>query len=532
MRNCLILIYFLGFFSLMKAEDKQLGKLGIYRTCFDVTHYKIEVNVHPLSKSITGNNTITAIFVEPSSIIQIDYVATMKVGEVKLISGKALKYRRKGRAVLIQLDRQYTKGETLKLKISFAGQPEIAKKAPWQGGFVWSKDNNGHDWIGLACESKGASIWLPCKDHWNDEPDSVDMHLGVPKGLMGVSNGRLIGNSSISDSMVVYHWKTSSTINHYNISINVGKYAHIRDSHSGVQGDLSLDYYVLAYNASKAIKHFKETDTMLSAFEHYFGPYPFYKDGYKLVETPYWGMEHQSCVAYGNNYKFNKYGFDFILVHESGHEWFANSITASDPADMWIHESFTTYSEALFVEYTQGIDSAISYLNMQRKLVVSKIPMQGVRNIDFHNRKDNDIYYKGSWMLHTLRNHIGNDSIWLSILQGISKTFRHKIIRTEDMTDYISKASGLNLEAFWKQYLYGTKIPVLHVRIVKIKGESCLEWYLSRVDGNFELNIKLAPNIVIKAGSKPRRMALDQSISLFDFKNAESKYLIQVVTEL
>lgn len=532
MKNSLILFSFLSLISILKADDKQLGKLGKQRTCFDVKHYSIAVNVHPVSKSITGSNTIQAVFVEESRMIQIDYVQKMKISEIKLQNGHDLKYYRKGRAVLIELDRIYKKGEVIKFKVSFMGQPEVAKKAPWQGGFVWSKDKDGNDWIGLACESKGASIWLPCKDHWNDEPDSLDMHLGVPKGLMGVSNGRLMGNTSISDSMVVYHWRTSNTINHYNISINIGKYAHIKDVYNGKEGALSLDYYVLAYNASKAIKHFRETDTMLRIFEHFFGPYPFYSDGYKLVETPYWGMEHQSCIAYGNNYKFNKFGFDFIIVHESGHEWFANSITASDPADMWIHESFTTYSEALFVEYTKGIDSAISYLSMQRKLIVSRYPIQGTRNIDLHHRKDNDIYYKGTWVLHTLRNHFGNDSIWMDILYGIGSTFRHKIIRTEDVTNYINKASGLNLEPFWKQYLYGTKLPVLHVKMGKSMSESYIEWYLSKVETNFQLNLKLSPDRILQADSKPRRLALDGELSVFDFKRLESLYLIKVEIEL
>jgi aminopeptidase N len=265
----------------------------------------------------------------------------------------------------------------------------------------------------------------------------MDMYLSVPDTLLGVSNGRL-KDVVKSTNQTTYHWQVLNPINNYNITINIGDYVLISDTFHG-KNTLSLDYYVLRYNVEKARKHFQEVDTMLRAFEQYFGAYPFPEDGYKLVETPYWGMEHQSCVAYGNKYRYNEYGFDFIIVHESGHEWFANSITAADPADLWIHESFTTYSEALYVEYTQGKGRSLSYLQMQREKVVNKFPMQGPKHQNYHGWKDNDIYYKGSWVLQTLRYSVNNDSLWFLMLRELSAKFRHQLISTDDIVQFICK---------------------------------------------------------------------------------------------
>lgn len=513
----------------VRADDAQLGKLGFYRTCYDVKHYEIRVNVHPISKSIDGSNTISTQLQAVTSMLQIDYVPSMFIDDILLNDGQKLKFARKKRAVLIQLPKVYEKGEYIKFTVKFHGKPEVAKKAPWQGGFVWSKDNEGNDWVGLACESKGASIWLPCKDHWSDEPDSLDMYLGVPRGLTGVSNGKFISTKYI-DSFVTFHWKTSNTINHYNISINIGMYAHITDKFNGEAGLLKKDYYILKYNSQKAIRHFKGVDTMLRAFEHFFGPYPFYEDTYKLVETPYWGMEHQSCVAYGNNYRYNDYGFDFIIVHESGHEWFANSITADDPADMWIHESFTTYSEALYLEYSRNYDYAVSYLKMQRKNIVSKKPIQGTRNIDYHDRPDNDIYYKGSWMLHTLRNHLQNDSLWFVTLRNFSNRFRHCITNTTSVARYFENSLGMDSgSVFFKQYIYGKSIPTLKVCKVDSKdGKYYVECRFTDVVKGFSLNLKLGDKFEGKVGDKAVRFEISSDFDINALKSLEDSYLIKV----
>jgi len=334
-----------------------------------------------------------------------------------------------------------------------------------------------NDWVGLACESIGANIWLPCKDHWSDEADSMDMHLTVPSALVGVSNGKLLSMYNEDEGYKTYNWQVKNTINNYNISINIGKYTLIQDTFNGIN-NIALNYYVLNYNKDKATQYFKQVKTMLRAFEHYFGKYPFAADGYKLVETPYWGMEHQSCIAYGNNYKNNAFGFDFIIVHESGHEWFANSITASDAADMWIHESFTTYSESLFVEYTQGKNKAVEYLISQRNKIKNLSAIQGPKNIFYHGQLDSDMYYKGTWMLHTMRTVLNNDSLWFKTLFKFSAAYYHQIISSAQVLAFFNQETNYNWNAFFTQYLTTTKIPVLQVKIKLLKGNKKQITYL------------------------------------------------------
>lgn len=397
--------------------------------------------------------------------MQIDLSGLLKINQIRF-EQQVCNIRRDSNRVFVQLPRGIKSGETGRLEVYYQGKPRVAKKAPWDGGFVWSRDSSGMPWIGVACEGVGASVWMPCKDVWNDEPDSIDVRLEVPKGLTGVSNGKLMGVAagSVKD-YEVFHWKVSNPINHYSITVNVGNYAHLTDSLTDINGtQIKLDYYVLKGNEEKALHHFKQVGGMLTGFGYYFGPYPFSNDGYKLVEAPYWGMEHQSCVAYGNQYKNNSFGFDFIIIHESGHEWFANSITADDPAEMWIHESFTTYSEALYVEYFQGYERSLDYLNTQKGLIVNKVPMVGPRGVNFHNRSDNDIYYKGTWMLHTMRNVLNNDSIWFRTLKGFALKYQKQIINTATVLAYFNEATGRSWDAFFRQYLYGTNLPLLEYK--------------------------------------------------------------------
>lgn len=497
---------------------------------FDVQHYDIQVKVQPAQKRISGTNTITFKALGNTRSIQLDFVKEMMVEGVFDGFDMPVSFTRKGDDINIEFKDSIKTGETGIVRVKFSGNPLVAKKAPWDGGFVWSKDKTGNDWVGLACESKGASIWLPCKDEWSDEPESMDMHLSVPVGLTGVSNGVLVDVKE-QDSFSTFHWRVSNPINHYNISINVGKYAHIKDVYRNID-DIDLNYYVLEYNQEKARNHFLEVDTMLRAFEHYFGPYPFPVDGYKLVETPYWGMEHQSCVAYGNNYKYNKYGFDFIIVHESGHEWFANSITAIDPADMWIHESFTTYSEALFLEYTKGRQVSLDYLNMQREKIVAKRPMQGKRYINYHNHKDNDIYYKGTWMLQTLREHIGNDSQWFKMIRSLDMKFRHSIISTETMLTHIDSTLKNGSMAILSHYIYKPALPCLKLKIKHSKdGKTTLEYRFKNTEPDFALNLSISikgKRLQFKADSTKRSIEIPSDISLEDLKELEKRYLVEI----
>ncbi len=536
--NYLVCFAFICFFTTINAQqpftryDYLHGKLTPLRTCFDVKHYDITLKVEPTQQHISGNNAISFLVVKDFQQLQLDLFSVMQIDSI-CFYGKKTSFTRDSNAVFVDLGIKVKKGSSGKLVVYFSGKPPMAKKAPWDGGFVWSKDAANTDWIGLACEGLGASCWLPCKDHWSDEADSMDMHLQVPSSLVGVSNGRLMGKVELENGFTQYNWKVRNPINNYNISVNIGAYTHLHDTY--IQKDsqeLTLDYYVLSDNAAKAKEHFKQVPKMLEAFEHYFGAYPFGEDGYKLVETPYWGMEHQSCVAYGNDYKNNRYDFDFIIVHESGHEWFGNSLTANDPAEMWIHESFTTYSEALYVEYFMGYAKAQQYLKEQAKNIENKAPLIGPYDVHYHGRDDNDIYYKGSWMLHTLRSAIDNDTLWFNMIRELSTTFKKQNVSTAQIIAFFNARSGMKLDHFFKQYLYTASLPVFEYKI-EDRGERNLVMsyhWVNMVKG-FDLPVKLTATKGTYETVTPQKSWQLIDLNYFDendFKIEPNKYLIEI----
>ena len=515
-----------------QAKRKDIGKLVFERSCFDVLHYDIEVKIKPKEKFISGSNNIEFKMLENTSKIQLDYAKSMNLDSAKYM-GESIPFNRKGNTVMFDFSKGLLKNYTYSLKLYFSGKPLEAKLAPWDGGFVWRKDKKEYDWVGLACEGLGASAWLPCKDHWSDEAEGADITLIVPKDLTGVSNGKLIDEKIVDSAFKAFHWRVVNPINNYNISINVGRYVNFKDTFSGIN-KLPLSYYVLDYNQAAAEKHFLQVHGMLEAFEHYFGQYPFKEDSYKLVETPYWGMEHQSCIAYGNNYKNNDFGFDFIIIHESGHEWYANNITASDAADMWIHESFTTYSEALYLEYKTNKTSSIEYLLGQKKKIVSKHPMQGPRGVFYHGRTDSDIYYKGTWMLHTMRSVLNNDSLWFACLKQMNQKYFHKIVGTEEIIQYFNSKTAYNWNLFFKQYLYSKNIPELEVKQLLLDNGNIrytLTLEADVKDLNIPLNIKL-PNgqtIAVVLSDKSVVLELDNRFDIYAF--IEANYLLRIEHE-
>jgi len=370
---------------------------------------------------------------------------------------------------------------------------------PWSGGLTWKKDNNGKDWIVTTCQGDGASLWWPNKDHAYDEPDSMLISITVPNLLMDVSNGRLRSIQENKDSTKTYNWFVSNPINNYGVNMNIGDYVYFNEIYKGLNGNLDCDYYVLRDNLKEAQEQFKEVPRMLEAFEHWFGPYPFYEDGYKLVEVPYAGMEHQSSVTYGNGFNNGYKGrdvsgtgwgmkFDFIIIHESGHEWFANNITHVDVADMWIHEGFTSYSENLFVDYHFGNDACNQYVQGIRKNIINDKPIIGIYNV--HHEGSGDMYYKGSNILHTLRQLIEDDELWRSILTGLNKQFYHQAVTSKQVEEYISQKSKKDLSAFFNQYLRSVKIPTLEYTI---NDEGLQFRYINIVDG-FDMPIQIFIN--------------------------------------
>ncbi len=455
----------------LKNEAVLKGSNTPYRNFWDVKKYEITVEADYEKKSVSGVNVISLEILKDISnpTFQIDLQKPMNY----TIQSSDIHFdteKRDGDFIFLGTKRDFKKGEKLTLTIAFSGNPIIGKKLPWDGGWTFTKDKKNNPWISVAQEGIGASVWLPTKDIWSDEPDNgVILKIKTPKDLVGVGNGRLIEKKADGDSMI-YTWEVKSPINDYSIIPNVGKYVNFKDTYNGEKGKLDLDYWVMDYNLEKAKKQFEQTKPMLEAFEYWFGPYPFYEDSFKLVESPYLGMEHQSSVAYGNNFENGYLGrdlsgtgvglnWDFILVHESGHEWFANNITAKDQADMWIHESFTCYSETLFTEKYMNKTSAEKYLLGLRKNIANDIPIIGEYGI--RNEGSGDMYYKGANMLHTIRTVINDDEKFRQILRGLNKDFYHQTVTTKDVEDYISQKSGMDFSTVFDQYLRTIKIPVL-----------------------------------------------------------------------
>lgn len=388
--------------------------------------------------------------------------------------GKELKIQHDGNVHYIHLLTDQVAGNYYEVKVYYGGRPHIARNPPWGGGVQWEYDARGNPFIATSDQGIGASIWWPCKDHMYDEPDSMLISVNVPADLVDVSNGRLRKVEEHDNNTKTYHWFVSNPINNYGVNINIGDYVHFSEVYQGEKGPLDCDYYVLRDNLEKAKKQFKQVPMMLEAFEYWFGPYPFYEDSYKLVEVPYTGMEHQSSITYGNRYENGYRGrdesssgwgmkFDFIIVHESGHEWFANSITYKDVADMWIHESFINYSENLYVEYHYGKDAGREYVLGTRMNIRNDRPIIGTYNVN--SQGSGDMYSKGGNMLHTLRQLIQDDEKWRSVLRGLNEEFYHKTVTTEQIEQYIIDHSELDLTGFFDQYLRDYRLPVLEYSI-------------------------------------------------------------------
>ena len=454
-------------------QDSLRGSITKERIWWDLTYYHLDITVNPDDKFINGKNTVQYRVLKPYKILQIDLQNPLKISKV-IQNGKELDVVSEGNAHYIHLKDTQKIGEINSLDIYYEGYPKVAKRAPWDGGFSWKRDHNGKHFIATSCQGLGASVWWPNKDHMYDEVDSMAISVRVPKDLMNISNGRLRKIEEHNNETTTYHWFVNNPINNYGVNVNIGDYVYFSEKYNGENGELDMDYYVLRDNLEKAKKQFRDAPKMMKAFEHWFGKYPFYKDGYKLVEVPYLGMEHQSSVTYGNKYQNGYLGrdlsgtgwglkFDFIIIHESGHEWFANNITYKDAADMWIHESFTAYSENLFLDYYYGKEASAAYVIGTRKSIQNDIPIIGQYHVN--NSGSGDMYYKGANMLHTIRTLIDNDEKWRKILRGLNTKFYHKTVTTQEVEKYINQQSNIDLTKVFDQYLRTIKIPVFEYTI-------------------------------------------------------------------
>jgi len=507
MKKLLFIFIMLGYGVTAIAQEKFTqadelrGSITPQRAWWDLQHYSIEVDVFAQTKSLSGTNTITYRVLSPNSTMQIDLQEPMRIDLVTQ-NGEKIEIESIGNAHFLDLKQTQEIGAKNKVTIHFSGIPREALNAPWDGGLVWSKDSNGIDFIASANQGIGASVWWPVKDHPQDEPDNgVDLFITTPKDLVGVGNGRLIEEIENKDTKT-WHWQVVNPINSYGVNINVGDYVTFSETYNGLNGKLDLSYWVLRDNLEIAKEQFKQAPLMLEAFEYWFGPYPFYEDSFKLVEAPYLGMEHQSSVTYGNKYKNGYLGrdlsgtgwgleFDFIIIHEAGHEWFANNITNKDVADMWIHEGFTAYSENLYLNYHFGKKAASEYVIGTKRSIQNDTPLIGTYNKN--NRGSNDMYYKGANILHTLRQLIADDQKWRAILQGLNKDFYHQTITSHQVETYISEKSGIHLTQFWEQYLRTTMIPNLQYTI----KQNQLKYRYTDVIKGFDMPVQVKINGVL-----------------------------------
>ncbi|HJW17912.1 MAG TPA: M1 family metallopeptidase, partial [Flavisolibacter sp.] len=460
-------------------QDTLRGSVGPQRSWWDVLHYDISVTPDYNSKTIKGKTTITYKIIEDkhNDYLQVDLQKPLLIDTIfynnKLyINYPPKPYYNEGNVWHIPLPRA-AKGSVQTITIAYHGQPREAIKPPWDGGWIWKKDKAGNPWMSVACQGLGASVWYPCKDYQGDEPDNgATLTINIPDSLVAVGNGRL-KNKTAAEKTAIYTWEVTAPINNYNIIPYIGKYVNWTDTLHGEKGILDLGFWVLQEDLEKAKKQFEQVKPMIRAFEYWFGPYPFYEDGYKLVQAPHLGMEHQSAVAYGNGFQNGYLGrdlsgtgwglkWDFIIVHESGHEWFANNITTKDIADMWVHEGFTNYSEVLFIQYYYGKQAAEEYLQGIRNTINNDVPVIGTYGVN--KEGSGDMYAKGANLIHTIRQVINNDSLFRSILRGLNKDFYHQTVTSKQVENYISQKSGKDLSKIFDQYLRTTMIPVLQLK--------------------------------------------------------------------
>jgi len=484
-------------------QDTLRGSIGPEREWWDVLHYDIQVTPDYDGRSITGETTIKYKVVKDkySDYMQIDLQQPLRIDTIYYDDKLYINYPRKpyyneGNVWHVPLPKA-PKNSVHSISIKYHGNPRIARNPPWDGGWIFTKDAEGRPWMTVACQGLGASVWYPCKDHQSDEPDNgASLSITTDSSLVAVGNGRLKGKRS-NDGTTTWIWEVKDPINNYNIIPYIGKYVTWHEDYNGEKGKLDCDYWVLDYDLEKAKKQFRQVDTMLKCFEYWMGPYPFYEDGYKLVETPHLGMEHQSAVAYGNKFQNGYLGkdlsgsgwgnnWDYIIVHESGHEWFANNITSNDIADMWVHEGFTDYTETLFVDCKYGNEAGNAYTQGLRRTIKNDRPVIGPYGVN--QEGSGDMYNKGNNILHMVRTIIDNDSVFRNILRGLNEAFYHKTVDSRDVENYIIKKSGKDLSKLFDQYLRTTQIPTLEY---KIQGDKVSYRWTNCING-FNMPVKLA----------------------------------------
>jgi len=471
-----ILIAAFIFFQAPRA-DVLRGEYGRYRANNDLLSYRLDIRVDPEKKFLSGKNTIRFRMLRDDTRIQLDLASNLNVDRI-LFGDVSLQYERELNAVFVNFPETLKAGRVVAIDFRYSGVPQETGRF---GGITFRKDPSGHHWINTACEGPGASVWWPNKDQWRDEVERMEIRVAIPNDLVDVSNGRFIGKTDLGDGYTRWDWLVQYPINNYNVSLNIGNYTHFTDR----LGDMTLDFYALPENLEKARRQFVQAKSMLEAFQKFFGDYPFSKDGYKLIEVPYSGMEHQSAVTYGNRFA-NGYlerdwtgvgvslKFDFIIIHESAHEWFGNSVTAADVSDMWIHEGWATYLECLYVEHAFGYDDALRYVNGYKSRVQNRTPIITPRGL--HRSPPQDMYFKGALFLHTLRNVVNDDRRWWRLIRDFYERFAYRNIMTEDVVQFFNERTKMDLTPLFDQYLRHAELPALELKFDRTSSSLSYRW--------------------------------------------------------
>jgi aminopeptidase N len=508
-------------------KDSLFGSLTRERNCFDVSYYDLKVEPDIDQQSLSGRVGISFSVIKPSKKIQVDLHRNMHLDYI-IWNGDTLNYSRKFRAVYINFPEILVEGSHHHITLEYHGIPVEAKRPPWEGGFVWKNDKDKNPWVGVACEVAGSSLWWPMKDHLSDEPDSMQITLTVPEGLYGISNGKLIKQVTKNDKNI-FTWKINYPINTYNPTLYIGNFEKFSIQYEGVDTVFDLDFYVLPENRAKAEVHFKQVIPIIRTFEELYGAYPWPRDGFKLIESPYAGMEHQTAIAYGSKYKnFGNYNFDHIILHETAHEWWGNSVSVKDFSEIWLHEGFATYSEALYLEKSKGYDSYINYMNFYSILIRNKKPLIGPRSVNYWNYKDADVYMKGALLLHTLRHTINKDSVFFDILKTFYQKNEYGFVDSKEFIDLVNSKTNDDYGWFFDQYLYSRVCPQLNASFIHNKEKNRHELHFRWASGND--NLKLP--VKIKTKDKDFVIYPDhqiKTISLGDIEkikiNSDGKYI-------
>lgn len=507
-------------------KDSLRGALRPERNCFDVTYYDLDLKLEPDKKFISGSNGIYFKVLLPARRIQIDLFAQYTVSAIEW-NGKPLSFKREYDAMFINFPEELPAGTNQHIKITYSGKPQKAINPPWDGGFVWKKDKNGNRWDGVACEHLGASSWWPCKDHMSDEPDSMQLTFEVPKGYDLISNGTLQEKKELDKKYTSFRWKVKNPINDYDATFYMGKFAHFSDTITNTDGKYPLDYYVLPYNLDNAKDVFKQTREVLQVYEELFGNYPFPEDGFGMVESPYEGMEHQGAIAYGNAYnkKDNRFihkEYDYIIVHESAHEWWGNSVSAADMADMWIQEGFATYAEVLFMEKRFGYADYLQEMRSKMTEIFNFWPLVQNRHVNENTFASNDVYTKGATMLHNLRCTINKDSLFFKIIKDFALKYKKKEVTSADFINLVNDYTGEDYSPFFEKFLYESSLPVLQYSYVREGKNIRFKYKWTEVKDGFKMPVGMY------AGKKSIRLMATTQEQEIVFENADTFHFFNI----